>query len=710
MTRIAGVDVGGTFTDLALWDAAAGTVTVHKLLTTPDDPTRAVLEGLAHLGFRPDGAAEDGGAGEGRASAVVHGTTLVANALIERTGARTGLVTTEGYRDVLEIANELRYDTFDLFLERPASLVPRTLRRTVRERIAADGAEVQPLDEEGVRAAGRVLADAGVQAIAVGFFNAYRNPAHESRAAEILRREFPDVAVCAACDIVPEIREYERLSTAAANAYVQPLASRYLSRLAGALGGRRARGGLFVMLSDGGITTAHDAAERPVAIIESGPAAGAMMAAHLAREAGWPRAMAFDMGGTTAKISLIHDGTPQRAHEMEAARVHRLKRGSGLPLRIPVIQLIEIGAGGGSVASADALGLLKVGPRSAGAVPGPACYGAGGVEPTVTDADLHLGYLDPDRFLGGRMRLDPARAREALAGIGRALGLEAAEAAVGIHAVVNNNMATAARVHAAEHGRDPRTYRLIAFGGAGPVHAYGLARLLHIPEVVFPRAAGVASALGMLVAPRSVEYTQSLVGRLEILDWPAVRSLLDRLERRARALLGNAGVPKDDIVIDVAADMRYVGQGYEVTVPIAADVLARADTIRLAAAFEAEYRRRFDRAVPGAPAEAISWRLRASSPPSVPALRIAAAGADPAGRDRNAPRGSRPVYFEELRRPADTPVWARNALRPGQTLAGPVIVEEADSTIVCGPSGRLRLDEAGHVVMTLAGGSPAEPG
>ena len=729
---LAGVDVGGTFTDLAVWDSATGTVTVHKLLTTPDDPTRAIVEGLESLGLRSSGGSTSraGGAPEhnGAEWSVVHGTTLVANALIERGGARTGLVTTEGYRDVIEIGNELRYDTFDLFLERPAPLIPRPLRRTVRERVGADGSEVLPLDEEAVRATGRALVDAGVQAVAVGFFNAYRNPDHERRAAEILRAEFPHLAVCAACDIAPEIREYERLSTAAANAYVLPLASRYLARLADALGqgaterdGRGATespggsatkspGGspLFVMLSDGGITTARDAAERPIAIAESGPAAGAMIAAHIAGEAGWPRAIAFDMGGTTAKISLVHDGTPQRAHDLEVARVHRFKRGSGLPLRLPVVQLIEIGAGGGSIASLDNLGLLKVGPRSAGAVPGPACYGRGGEDATVTDADLHLGYLDPDRFLGGRMRLDRTRAGRALASIGRSLGMDVTAAAAGIYDVVNNNMATAARIHVAEHGQDPRAYRLIAFGGAGPVHAYGLARLLHIGEVVFPQAAGVASAVGMLVAPRSVEYTQSLVSRLDALDWSAVRALVRDLEGRARSLLHEAGVADDDIAVSFASDLRYVGQGYEVTVPIERPLIDRGDDRALADAFEAEYRRRFDRTVPGAPAETISWRLRARSSPAVRTLRYA--GRDEAG-DRPRPEAERecevgrdthrPVYFPELREFVDTPVYRRADVRIGETFSGPAVIEEAESTIVCGPAGRLRFDRGGQVIMTI---------
>ena len=689
--RLIGVDVGGTFTDIALWDAAEGAVAVHKLLTTPDDPVRAILEGLAILGPTADG--------------VVHGTTLVINALIERRGARTGLITSEGFRDVLEIGNELRYDTFDLFLKRPEPLVPRRLRLTVPERIAADGQEVIPLDEDAVRRAGRALIDAGVQAVAVGFFNAYRNPVHERRAAEILRRECPGLSVCAASDIAPEIREYERLSTAVANAYVQPLAARYLLRLAEVVGTP-----LFVMLSDGGITTARASAEQPIGIVESGPAAGAMIAAHLAAEAKWPRAIAFDMGGTTAKISLIRDGVPHRGHETEVARVHRFKKGSGLPLRLPVVHLIEIGAGGGSVAWLDALGLLKVGPRSAGAMPGPVCYGQGGHEPTVTDADLLLGYLDADRFLGGRMRLDRPAAERALEELAQTMGMDATAAAAGIHDVVNNNMATAARIHVAEQGQDPRQYRMIAFGGAGPVHAYGLARLLHVPEVVFPNGAGVASALGMLVAPRSVEYTQSLVCRLDAFEWRPVRRLLYHLEQRARNLLREAGARDDDVEIELAADMRYVGQGYEVTVPVDRRIPTEADTAALARSFQAEYRRRFDRTVGDAPAEVISWRLRALSSPVVTRLRLDGA-ADAGDRGR---LGTRPVYFAEVRDYVETPLYHRSALLPGQTIRGPAIIEEPESTVVAGPTAVIRLEPRGNLVMVLdevgdAGGDHGSP-
>lgn len=675
---LAGVDVGGTFTDIALWDPQRERVEVHKLLTTPDDPTRAVVEGLAAM--------------TGRAETVIHGTTLVTNALVERKGALTGLVTTDGYRDVLETGSEVRYDTFDLFLARPPPLVPRRLRRTVQERIGADGIVVQPLDEEAVRQAAAFLADAGVEAVAVAFFNSYRNPEHERRAAEILRQQYPRLVVCASAEVAPEIRELERFSTGVANAYVQPLASRYLVRLAEAL-----RVPLLVMLSDGGIATARAAAEQPISLVESGPAAGAMAAAHLAREARWADVIAFDMGGTTAKISLVHDGVPQRTHDLEVARVHRFKKGSGLPLRLPVVHLIEIGAGGGSLAWIDRLGLLKVGPQSAGARPGPACYGQGGEEATVTDADLHLGYLNPDNFLGGRLRLDPARSEAVLQRLAERLGISRTAAATGIAEVVDNNMATAARIHIAEQGRDPRRYRLVAFGGAGPVHAHAVARLLHIQEVVFPRAAGVASALGMLVAPRSVEYTRSLICPLPALDWDQVAEVLAELESRARQVLREAGVADEDVRFELGADIRYAGQGYEVTVPLERELVQRRDSEGVAKAFEAEYQRRFDRSLPGLPAEAVSWRLRALSTPAV--RRLEFDSAVPAGGRREV--GQRLVYFPEFGRFEETPVYQRASLRSGDSLEGPAVVEEAESSIVAGIRARLEVDGTGNLLMQL---------
>jgi len=679
MTRpIAGADIGGTFTDIALYDAERGVLVLNKLLTTPADPRRAIVEGLRAL--------------TPAAGMVVHGTTLVANALIERRGVPVGLITTVGYRDVIEIGNELRYDTFDLQLERPTPLVPRRMRMTVTERIGADGEVVVPLDEDGVREAARTLKGAGARSIAIAFFNSYRNPAHELRAGDIARAECPELAVCTSGEIAPEVREYERFSTAVANAYIAPIARTYLKELERSLGVP-----LFVMLSDGGITTAHSTWDQPITLVESGPAAGAMGAAFLARQAGWPDVVAFDMGGTTAKISLIHAGAPQRAHEFEAARLQRFKKGSGLPLRLPVIELIEIGAGGGSIAQVDPLGLLRVGPRSAGAVPGPACYGRGGAEPTVTDADLVLGRVSPDRFLGGRMRLDRARAEAALEALGNKLGLDRTQTAAGIARVVDNNMATAARVHLAEAGTDPLRYRMVAFGGAGPVHAYAIARLLSLSEVIFPRGAGVASAIGMLVAPRSIEFTRSLIAPLDGLKWAAIEAIFAELGAKARAILHEGGVKDDEITTEISADMRYVGQGFEVAVPLDPTVLERRDAAALERAFDTRYTERFARSLGALPVEIVSWRVRMVAPPSVAAIRFAQDGRE----QGSALIERRPAFFAELDGFVDAPVYARARLQRGDTIRGPALIEEAESTAVVGPFATVTVDPFDNLIMRI---------
>jgi N-methylhydantoinase A len=674
---LAAADVGGTFTDIAVWDSERGTLEVNKLLTTPDDPSRAVLEGIAALGVDP--------------WAVVHATTLVTNALIERSGVPVGMLTTSGYRDVVETATELRYDPFDLHLTRPEPLAPRKHRLPIDGRIAADGSEVVPLDEAAVRAAARTFGEAGIRAVAVGFFNSYRNGTHEQRAATILRDENPALAVCCSSDIAPEIREYPRFTTALANAYVQPIAERYLRRLEELLGVP-----LFVMLSDGGITTARVAASEPVQIVESGPAAGAMAAAHIAQAGDFGNVIAFDMGGTTAKISLIRGGVPERNHELEVGRVHRFKKGSGLPVRIPVVELIEIGAGGGSIAARDDLGLLRVGPRSAGAMPGPVCYGRGGVDPTVTDADVYLGYLNPDRFLGGRMTLDIEGTRDAIGRLAGDLGVNPTEAAAGIADVVDNGMATAARIHIAEHGQDPRQFRLIAFGGAGPVHAYGLARMLHVREVVFPRGAGIASAIGLLVAPRSIEHTRTLVSPIDRPDWEAIDATVSELRQRGAAIMKDAGVAVSDVRYEISADMRFVGQGYEITVPIPEDVVVARDAKALSEIFRTEYRRRFDRELSNMRAEVISWRVRASGEPAVSEYQLAATDA---GFESGATR--RKAYFKEAGGFVDTAVHDRLALSPGDVVSGPAVIEEVESTVVVGPSGQVRVEPGGDLVMTI---------
>ena len=679
MTRfLAGADVGGTFTDIALYDAETRSLSLNKLLTTPEDPRRAILDGLAAL--------------PARAQSVVHGTTLVTNALIERRGAAVGLITSEGYRDVLEIGNELRYDTFDLQLERPEPLVPRERRLPVRERIGADGTVVLALDEAGVRAAARRLQDAGARSIAIAFVNRYRTSVHEARARELVLEACPGIAVCASSEIAPEVREYERFSTCAANAYIAPIAQRYLLELEKSLGVP-----LFIMLSDGGITTARAASEQPIALVESGPAAGAMGAAFLARQAGWEDVIAFDMGGTTAKVSLIHRGLPHRSHELEVARLLRFKKGSGLPLRISAIELIEIGAGGGSIADVDDLGLLRVGPRSSGAIPGPACYGRGGEEATVTDADLVRGYLAADRFLGGRMRLDRARATAALQRLGARLGLGVTETANGIARVVDNNMATAARVHIAESGTDPLRYKMVAFGGAGPVHAYEIARLLNVSEVIFPRGAGVASAIGMPVAPRSVEYTRSLIAAVDGLDWPLVATVIAELAERGRAVLREADLRDDEIALELSADMRYVGQGFEVTVPLDWAVIERRDEAALRRIFDKEYERRFARTLGAGPVEVVSWRARMIAAPAVTEIRFA--GGESGGGEALIER--RPAYFEDTRGFAETPVYARSRLRTGAVIAGPALIEEAESTGVIGPNASVEVDGFGNLIMRL---------
>jgi N-methylhydantoinase A len=544
-----------------------------------------------------------------------------------------------------------------------------------------------------VRKAAAELKRNGVRSIAVAFFNSYRNAVHERRAKQVIAEADPDLAVCTSAEIAPEVREYERFSTCVANAYVAPISLRYLLELERSLGVP-----LFIMLSDGGITTALTASEQPIALVESGPAAGAMGAAFLARQAGWPDVIAFDMGGTTAKLSLIHGGLPRRGHELEVARLQRFRKGSGLPLRLPAIELIEIGAGGGSIAAIDELGLMRVGPRSAGAVPGPACYARGGEDPTVTDADLIRGYLAPDQFLGGRMRLDTARAAAALERLGDRLGLGLAETAAGIARVVDNNMATAARVHIAESGTDPLRYRMVAFGGAGPVHAYEIARLLNIGEVIFPRGAGVASAIGMLVAPRSVEYTRSLIMRLDGLDWRLVDEAIAELEARGRAVLRQTDARDEEIAVELSADMRYVGQGFEVTVPLDRASHVERDAAAWRRAFDAHYESRFGRSLGTLAVEVVSWRVRAVAPAAVSELRFA----EPDSVKGDALVERRMAYFDECSGFVEVPVYARDRLAAATPrIQGPALIEEAESTAVIGPSASAVTDPYGNLIMSL---------
>jgi N-methylhydantoinase A len=692
-----GVDIGGTFTDLVWVDDATGTVQVGKLLTTPKDPAQAVEQGVV-------GLLHDAGASPAGVRTVIHGTTLATNALIERKGARTALLATAGFRDAVEIGREGRYDMYDLFIDPPAPLVARHLRREVAERILADGSVRTPLDENGARAVIRALLADGAEALAICLLHAYRNPAHERRLEELVRELAPGLPVSRSSEVVPEIREYERTSTTIANVYVMPLMARYLDDLERRVQDMGIPGQLYVMLSSGGVATPATAKRVPVRLVESGPAAGALAAARAARLVGEDRLLSFDMGGTTAKACVIDRGEPLLAREFEVARADRFKKGSGLPIRIPCIELIEIGAGGGSIARVDRFGLLKVGPDSAGADPGPACYAQGGAEPTVTDADLVLGYLDPAFFLGGKMRLDVDAARRAVEErVARPMGLSLTEAAWGIHRVVNENMAAAARIHGIERGKDLRAYPLFAFGGAGPVHAWHVGRILKVPRVLVPFAAGAISAYGLLAAPLAFDFVRTATHRLDDAGWGAINGLFAEMEAEGRAVLRGAGVADAAVRIRRTAEMRYVGQGHEVEAALPDGPLGPASLEAIRGAFEAAYRALYGRTPMGVAIEALNWRLVISGP--TPEFSMGSAPAATGAEAAPVAKARRPAYFPEAGGYVETPVYDRYALRPGADFSGPVIIEERESTTVIGPGARVRVSPALDVVA-----EPVEPG
>jgi len=684
-----GIDIGGTFTDLVCVDDETGRIELGKVLTTPADPSEGALAGLEDLLTavgRPAGDIRN----------LLHATTLVTNAIIERRGAVTGLITTAGFRDVLEIRRENRYDMYDIGLEMPRPLVRRRLRTEVHERVLADGTVSAPLEAESVERAVTAVADAGVEAIAVCLLHAYRNGAHESAVRGVIERLAPGVAVSVSSEVVPEIREYERTSTTVANAYVQPVMRRYLKQLRAALAERGHTGGLFVMLSSGGLATLDTAERFPIQLIESGPAAGALAGSFYSDLLGLPDLITFDMGGTTAKTCLIRGGQPYTTTDLEVARLYRFKKGSGLPIRVPSVELIEIGAGGGSLARVDALGLLKVGPESAGSAPGPACYGHGGTRPAVTDADLVLGYLDADYFLGGKMRLDRDAAVRAIeTAVARPAGLSVEEAAWGIHTIVNENMTNAARLYLVDRGEDPSRYTMVCFGGAGPVHAYRVAQKLGVRTLVYPLGAGVTSAFGLLVAPFSFEVVRTEIVRLDDLDPGRLRALYADMETETRKLLQSAGVAEPDIRFRRSCDMRYVGQSHEIRVPVAAMGEDGDLGASLRQAFDAEYARLYHRTNAAAQLEAINWRLVALGPR--PRVELAQRGGSAGGY-----RGERRVWLPEANALRPCPVYDRYGLTPGQTLEGPVIVEERESTAVIGP-GTVTVDSWLNLRVTLAG-------
>lgn len=679
-----GVDIGGTFTDLCVLDET-GVVAVGKVLTTHDEPARAVEEGLKRT-------LADAGLDAADVEQFVHGTTLVTNALIERKGSRTALLATAGFRDVLEMRREHRYELYDLLIELPAPLVPRHLRFDVPERILADGTVHTGLDEDYVARLGRELDDRGIDAVAICFLHAFTNPAHERRAAEVLKEVAPRLRVALSSEVVPEIREFERASTTVANVYVQDLTERYLRDLERRLHEAGVRPSPHIMLSNGGIATVDTAARYPIRILESGPAGGALAASAIGSAAGVEDLLAFDMGGTTAKLCMISGGAPLVTHEFEVDRKYRLLPGSGLPVKVPVTDMIEIGVGGGSIARIDALGLLTVGPDSAGSEPGPVCYGRGGTEPTVTDADLVLGYLDPGYFLGGGMTLDAEGAREAIRSkIAGQLGVSVEEAAWGIHTSVNEDMANAARVHAVERGKDPAKLPMFTFGGAGPVHGVGVARALGAPEVVAPPAAGVLSAAGFLTAPLAFDFVRSARSAVLDLSEEQVDALFAEMETEGRELLEKSGVDGARVTHRRIAEMRYSGQGYEIRVPVEPGKWPES----LVDAFTETYRTLYRRTGPDVAIEVLNWRVVSSGPVPEVTLKLAAATAEGDAR-----KGSRPAYFPAEGGFVDTAVFDRYRLAPGDRVEGPAIVEERESTVVIPPGARCVVGEdAGLVVM-----------
>ena len=685
------VDIGGTFTDLAL--EHAGRRTTIKILTTQGTPEQGVLDGVR-------GMLAAGGTTAAEIGIVIHGTTLATNAIIERKGARTALVTTQGFRDVIAMGNESRYDQYDLNITLPQPLVPRHLRLGVPERLDNEGNVLLPLDEAAVRALVPALRDADVQSIAIGFLHAFVNPRHEQRAREILAAALPGVPVSLSSEVSPEMREWERFSTTVANAYVQPMMARYLRKLEAGLRGLGVAAPVFLMLSGGGLTTIETACRFPVRLVESGPAGGAIFSAWIARQCGLDSVLSFDMGGTTAKICLIDDFKPQTARAFEVARVGRFRKGSGLPLRIPVIEMVEIGAGGGSLAHVDAMGCIAVGPESAGADPGPACYGRGGTRPAVTDANLVLGRYDAARFAGGTMSLDGAAAHDALvAEVGSRLGLAAEMAALGVVEMVDENMANAARVHAIESGKTYDGRTLIAFGGGGPVHACRVAEKIGIFRIVVPSGAGVGSAIGFLRAPVGYEVVRSLYQRFSTFDVDAVNALLNEMQTEAMAVVeqGSFGAPLTERRM---AYMRYVGQGHEIPVPLPARPLRAADVALIRARYDEEYTRFYDRPVPGSDVEIMSYAVVVAT---VQDAVEAAAAESTLFEPESAASGTQLVRDTTTGEVASWAVYDRAALQPGARIVGPAILAEDETSTLVGPGWTALVNGLGYIEMTRQG-------
>ena len=689
-----GVDIGGTFTDLVLVDGDAVVVGTLKILTTPDDPARAVLAGsrevLARAGAEPRGLTR-----------IVHATTLITNAVIERRGAATGMLVSAGFKDVLDIGREHRYDLTNLKIEFPAPLVPRALRREVGERTMADGSVETPLDEDAVLAAvGDLVEGREIEAFAVCFLNSYLHPAHELRVGALVAAAHPGLFVTLSHQVAPFSREFERWTTATINAYTQPLVDAYLDRLEGAFHDLGFAGGFSIMTSAGGIATVKVARRFPVRLIESGPAAGVLAATYLSRDLGGDGdVLAFDMGGTTTKGAFVAGGRPLKESQVEVARCHAHQKGSGLIARVPALDLIEIGAGGGAIAELDQRRLIRVGPASAGADPGPACYGRGGDRPTLSDANLILGYLGADSFLGGTMALDTAAAEKALGQhIAAPLGIAPDRAALGVHDTVNEDIARALRVHAAEVGLDYRRFPIVATGGSAPIHAVNIARKMRAPRVVFPLGAGIMSAFGLLVSPLGHEILRSDLRRLEGIDAAAVGDIFQPLVEEARAVLADAGASAATARAHYFLDMRYFGQGHEVTVAVP-DPFAGTDIMAaVEAAFEARYREIHGISFVEQPIECVNWKVELSAEVHAGArVRFAAPWA-PGG---DAVKGRRPACFPPGEWHPACPVYDRYRLARDMEIEGPALIEEHESTVVLGPGDWAVVDAFGNLVVDI---------
>ena len=683
------VDIGGTFTDVVLLDVESGRVVVDKTLTTPAAPLEGVRAGVSQL-------LSKAGVAPGEITApIVHATTLITNSLIQGRTGRAGLVTTAGFGDTLLIRDEHRYDMYDLQIEFPDPPIGRDLTFEIDERTSATGAVLAEPSAGDLARLCTELAEAAVESVAVCLLNSYVNPANEQVVAEYLSRQL-GVPVCISAEISPQIREYPRMITAACNAATMPVIGPYLDELQKWLSAEGFGGAVLMMLSNGGVVSADDAARGPIRLVESGPAAGALAGTWYAQRLGTERLLCFDMGGTTAKACLIENGEPALTNTFEVARIYRFKKGSGFPVSVPSVDLVEIGAGGGSLAHLDRFDLLKVGPESAGADPGPASYGLGGTTAAVTDADVVLGLLDPDAFLGGDMPLDAAAASAATAELALGLGLSLMDTAAGIHEVVNQNMAAAARMHGVEQGVDLRGVTVLAFGGAGPVHACGVADLLESDKVIFPVNASVLSAFGTLVSPVRIDLARSMPRLLDSVDATERDGLLDELRGEGRRVLSAAGVPAGDVHFRYGLDARYSGQGNEITVWLGSGESWPATWAEVRSAFESEYRRIYGMTIPDVAIEAVTWRLSAYAEKAQVRPDTGATGAVGAAP----PVSRRPVVFARGSAAVDVPVYRRQDLGVGAAFEGPAIVEERETTTVIRPGWRAEVATDGSLVAT----------